>query len=177
MNVGVANQFSPLQTDIMNRVMAYRANTGDTLQFNAQQEDKAYRNAMRMDLRNRDMYDMNERDRYSKLNMLNETNPYYSIEEGPRGETLKWKDKNNWMSMITGQAGPTDTATLQEMENYAARLKTDKSLDSGTINMLMEQRFPNAFRSRRNTNNAAAINAQYAALNGIPMGQNMFPWE
>jgi hypothetical protein len=177
MNVGVANQFSPLQTDIMNRVMAYRANTADTLAFNAQQEDKAYRNAMRMDLRNRDMYDMNERDRYSKLNMLNETNPYYSIEEGPRGETLKWKDKNNWMSMITGQAGPTDTATLQEMENYAARLKTDKSLDSGTINMLMEQRFPNAFRSRRNTNNAAAINAQYAALNGIPMGQNMFPWE
>jgi hypothetical protein len=175
MNVGVANQFSPLQTDIMNKVMAYRADAGDKLAFNAQQEDKAYRNAMRMDLKAREMYDMNERDRYSKLNMLNETNPYYSIEEGPQGETLKWKDKNNWMSMITGQSAAPSEQSLASMRRFALELKNEGH-DAATINGFLRSQFPNAFQSNRGAGNAAAINAQYAALNRAPMAQSAYPF-
>lgn len=175
MNVGVANQFSPLQTDIMNKVMAYRADAADKLAFNSQQEDKAYRNAMRMDLKARDMYDMNERDRYSKLNMLNETNPYYSIEEGPRGETLKWKDKNNWMSMVTGQSAAPSEQNLEAMQRYALDLK-NAGHDAATINNFLRVKFPNIVQSGRGAGNAAAINAQYAALNRTPMAQSAYPF-
>jgi hypothetical protein len=175
MNVGVANQFSPLQTDIMNRVMAYRANTGDTLQFNAQQEDKAYRNAMRMDLRNRDMHDINEYDRMTKLGMLNETNPYYSIQEGPRGATLNWKDKNNWMSMVTGQAAQPTDQNLVGIQNYALELK-NAGHDAATITQLMRMKYPNAFQSGSRSSNAAAINAQYMNANRAPMAQSAYPF-
>ena len=175
MNVGVANQFSPLQTDIMNKVMAYRADAADKLAFNAQQEDKAYRNAMRMDLRNRDMYDINEYDRMTKLGMLNETNPYYSIEEGPRGGALKWKDKNNWMSMVTGQSAAPSEQNLEAMQRYALDLK-NAGHDAATINNFLRVKFPNIAQSGRGAGSAAAINAQYAALNRTPMAQSAYPF-
>jgi hypothetical protein len=161
MNVGVANQFSPLQTDIMNRVMAYRADAADKLAFNAQQEDKAYRNSMRNYLKAQDMYDINEYDINTKRMMLNETNPYYSIEEGPRGSSLKWKDKNNWMSMVTGQSPQLSQNQITEMENYAQTLKETRNMDSGTIQALLRARYPGFFQSSRGANNAAALNAQY----------------
>lgn len=176
MNVGVANQFSPLQTDIMNKVMAYRADASDKLVFNAQQEDKAYRNAMRMDLRNRDMYDINEYDRATKQGMLNETNPYYSIQDGPRGATLNWKDKNNWMSMVTGQGQQQNQNQIREMEEYAQQLKETRNMDSGTIQLMLRQRYPNAFQSGRGAGNAAAINAQYMSMNRTPMAQSAYPF-
>jgi hypothetical protein len=161
MNVGVANQFSPLQTDIMNKVMAYRADAADKLSFNAQQEDKAYRNTMRNYLKAQDMYDINEYDRASKQGMLNETNPYYSIEDGRGGATLKWKDKNNWMSMVTGQSPQLSQNQITDMENYAQNLKETRNMDSGTIQALLRARYPNFYQSGRGANNAAAIQAQY----------------
>ena len=172
MNVGVANQFSPLQTDIMNKVMAYRADAADKLAFNSQQEDKAYRNAMRMDLRNRDLYDMNEYDRMTKLGMLNETNPYYSIEEGPRGGALKWKDKNNWMSMVTGQSAAPSEQTEAAMRRYAVDLKNEGH-DAATIKDFLRFKFPNVAQSGR-ASNAAAINAQY--MNANSMAQSAYPF-
>ena len=161
MNVGVANQFSPLQTDIMNKVMAYRADAADKLAFNAQQEDKAYRNSMRNYLKAQDMYDINEYDRASKQGMLNETNPYYSIEDGRGGAFLKWKDKTNWMNMVTGQAPQLSQNQITDMENYAQTLKETRNMDSGTIQALLRARYPNFFQSGRGANNAAAIQAQY----------------
>jgi hypothetical protein len=176
MNVGVANQFSPLQTDIMNKVMGYRADAADKLVFNSQQEDKAYRNAMRMDLRNRDMYDINEYDRMTKLGMLNETNPYYSIEEGPRGGSLKWKDKNNWMNMVTGQSSQLSQNQITDMENYAQQLKDTRGMDSGTIQALLRARYPNFYQSGNRSSNAAAINAQYMDANRGSMAQSAYPF-
>jgi len=161
MNVGVANQFSPLQTDIMNKVMAYRADAADKLAFNAQQEDKAYRNTMRNYLKAQDMYDINEYDRATKQGMLNQTNPYYSIEDGRGGATLKWKDKTNWMNMVTGQAPQLSQNQITDMENYAQTLKETRNMDSGTIQALLRARYPNFFQSGRGANNAAAIQAQY----------------
>ena len=175
MNVGVANQFSPLQTDIMNKVMAYRADAADKLASNAQQEDKAYRNTMRNYLKAQDMYDINEYDINTKRMMLNETNPYYSIEEGPRGANLKWKDKNNWMSMVTGQTPQPSDKNLIDIQNYALDLKT-AGHDAATINQLMRMKYPNAFQSGRGANNAAAINAQYMAMNRAPMAQSAYPF-
>lgn len=172
MNVGVANQFSPLQTDIMNKVMAYRADAADKLAFNAQQEDKAYRNTMRNYLKAQDMYDINEYDINTKRMMLNETNPYYSIEEGPRGANLKWKDKNNWMSMVTGQSPQLSPNQITEMENYAQQLKETRNMDSGTIQAMLRARYPNFFQSSRGANNAAAINSQYMST----MAQSAYPF-
>jgi hypothetical protein len=175
MNVGVANQFSPLQTDIMNKVMAYRADAADKLAFNAQQEDKAYRNTMRNYLKAQDMYDINEYDRASKQGMLNETNPYYSIEDGRGGAFLKWKDKNNWMNMVTGQSPQLDTKGLQDVERYALELK-NAGHDAATVTQLMRMKYPNAFQSSRGANNAAAINAQYMSMNRAPMAQSAYPF-
>lgn len=171
MNVGVANQFSPLQTDIMNKVMAYRADAADKLAFNAQQEDKAYRNTMRNYLKAQDMYDINEYDINTKRMMLNETNPYYSIEEGPRGATINWKDKNNWMSMVTGQNAQASGQDYTKMEAEAKRLK-DEGHDAATINNFLRLKFPNAYAGQSNrSSTAAAINAQY-----MNMGQSAYPF-
>lgn len=176
MNVGVANQFSPLQTDIMNKVMAYRADAADKLAFNAQQEDKAYRNTMRNYLKAQDMYDINEYDINTKRMMLNETNPYYSIEEGPRGATLNWKDKNNWMSMVTGQNAQASGQDYTKMEAEAKRLK-DEGHDAATINNFLRLKFPNAYAGQSNrSSTAAAINAQYMAMNRAPMAQSAYPF-
>jgi hypothetical protein len=175
MNVGVANQFSPLQTDIMNKVMAYRADAADKLAFNAQQEDKAYRNTMRNYLKAQDMYDINEYDRATKQGMLNQTNPYYSIEDGRGGATLKWKDKTNWMNMVTGQSPQLDTKGLQDVERYALELK-NAGHDAATVTQLMRMKYPNAFQSSRGANNAAAINAQYMSMNRAPMAQSAYPF-
>jgi hypothetical protein len=175
MNVGVANQFSPLQTDIMNKVMAYRADAADKLAFNAQQEDKAYRNTMRNYLKAQDMYDINEYDINTKRMMLNQTNPYYSLEEGPQGSYIKWKDKNNWMSMVTGQAPQLDTKGLGDIQAYALDLK-NAGHDAATINQLMRIKFPNAFQNSRGAGNAAAINAQYMSMNRTPMAQSAYPF-
>ena len=171
MNVGVANQFSPLQTEIMNRVMAYRADAADKLAFNAQQEDKAYRNTMRNYLKAQDMYDMNEYDINTKRMMLNETNPYYSIEDGPRGSTLNWKDKVNWMNMVTGQNAQASGQDYTKMEAEAKRLK-DEGHDAATINNFLRLKFPNAYAGQSNrSSTAAAINAQY-----MNMGQSAYPF-
>jgi hypothetical protein len=175
MNVGVANQFSPLQTDIMNKVMAYRADASDKLAFNAQQEDKAYRNTMRNYLKAQDMYDINEYDRATKQGMLNETNPYYSIQDGPGGATLNWKDKTNWMNMVTGQSSQLDTKGLQEVERYALELK-NAGHDAATVTQLMRMKYPNAFQSSRGANNAAAIQAQYMNMNRAPSAQSAYPF-
>ena len=175
MNVGVANQFSPLQTDIMNKVMAYRADAADKLAFNAQQEDKAYRNTMRNYLKAQDMYDINEYDRATKQGMLNETNPYYSIQDGPGGATLNWKDKTNWMNMVTGQSSQLDTKGLQDVERYALDLK-NAGHDAATVTQLMRMKFPNAFQNSRGANNAAAIQAQYMNMNRAPMAQSAYPF-
>ena len=172
MNVGVANQFSPLQTDIMNKVMGYRADAADKLAFNAQQEDKAYRNTMRNYLKAQDMYDINEYDRATKQGMLNETNPYYSIQDGPGGATLNWKDKTNWMNMVTGRSNQASDDTVNQMEAYAEQLRSKyKDIDAATIRTLMGAKFPNAFQNNRGVNNAAAIQSQY-----MNMGQNAYPF-
>jgi hypothetical protein len=177
MNVGVANQFSPLQTDIMNKVMAYRADAADKLAFNAQQEDKAYRNTMRNYLKAQDMYDINEYDINTKRMMLNETNPYYSIEDGPRGSTLNWKDKTNWMNMVTGQSAQPSTEDYSKMELEAKRLK-DEGHDAATINNFLRLKFPNAYAGQtgRGANNAAAIQAQYMNMNRVPSAQSAYPF-
>lgn len=176
MNVGVANQFSPTQTDIMNKVMAYRADAADKLAFNAQQEDKAYRNAMRQQLRGLDMYDMNEYENASKQTMLNQTNPYYSLENGPQGSYIKWKDKNSWMNMVTGQNAQASGQDYSKMEAEAKRLK-DEGHDAATINNFLRLKFPNAYAGQSNrSSTAAAINAQYAALNRTPMAQSAYPF-
>lgn len=175
MNVGVANQFSPLQTDIMNKVMAYRADAADKLVYNSQQEDKAYRNAVRTDLRNRDLYDMNEYDTNSKRNMLNQTNPYYSLEDSNQGSYIKWKDKNNWMNMVTGQsnASPNDYAAA---EAEAKRLE-NQGVSKEVALAMLRGKYPSVFgmgSSGRATANA--INAQYAGLNRTPTAQSAYPY-
>ena len=175
LNVGVANQFSPLQTDIMNKVMAYRADAADKLVYNSQQEDKAYRNAVRMDLRNRDLYDMNEYENNGKQTILNQTNPYYSLEDSNQGKYIKWKDKNSWMNMVTGQSPQTDASSIAAMQAYALELK-NAGHDAATINNFLRVKFPNAYQTGRGASNAAAINAQYMAANRTPSAQSAYPF-
>lgn len=183
MNVGVANQFSPLQTDIMNRIMAYRADATDKLVHNAQQEDKAYRNAQRTFWRNWDAFEMGKYDYNTKKNMLNATNPYYTLEDGPGGGNIQWRPDVDWRSMVTGQsrtgAQPGADQQFRQAEEYALQLK-NQGHDAGSINLLTRAKFPTVFgnTSSSSRSNLAAMNRNYMGLNmpGMNNSYSAYPF-
>jgi len=89
-------------------------------------------------------------------------------------ESLKWKDKNNWMSMVTGQSAAPSEQTEAAMRRYAVDLKNEGH-DAATIKDFLRFKFPNVAQSGR-ASNAAAINAQYMNANRAPMAQSAYPF-
>lgn len=183
MNVGVANQFSPLQTDIMNRVMAYRADGADKLVWNAQQLDKEYRNAVAKDLRDQDMYNMGMYNYNTKKNMLNAVNPWFEMVDQPGGGNIRWRPGASWESYVTGRmpgasAQPTDKE-FESAQNYARQLQTE-GFNAGTINFLMQARYPNVFRNRSSSSSRGqSMMRNYMGLNmpGAMNSYSAFPFD
>lgn len=179
MNVGVANQFSPLQTDIMNKLMAYRAEGADKLVWNGQQEDKAYRNSWKNYLRNLDMADIANYDYNTKMNMLNATNPYYNIIDRPGGGNIMWRPGVDVAKLISGQnAQASSSVDFTKVEAEAKRLK-DEGHDAATINSLLRAKFPSLYSSGSSRNNLNAINQNYLGLRapGQANGYNAYPFD
>lgn len=175
MNVGVANQFSPLQTDIMNKIMAYRADAMDKVVHNAQQEDKAYRNSWRSYGRNLDMYNINRYMYNTQKNMLNAVNPWFNLVDGPWGGNMVMRPGVTWNDIVTGRLPGTSTspADTKGMEAEALRLK-GQGLDGATVNEILRRKYPQASSSRTSPSTLAR---NYMSLNpGMTSGYNAYPF-
>jgi hypothetical protein len=168
-NVQVANQFSPLQTDIMNKVMAYQADRADKLFYNNEQGRKAYRNNMRQWLNNVDRYRENEYEVNSGTNMLNQTNPYYDLTYGRKGASLKFRPGINVADLITGNSGGSGDygVTQKELDDYekeAARLKSS-GIDASIARDYLQTKFPRiGAKVSSASSNLSAINSGYFGM-------------
>lgn len=108
-NVQIANTFSPMQTQIMNNLMAYQADRMDKLHYNENMYDKEYRNTLRKYLSDWDKYRKGDYEYYTKRNMLNAVNPYYALVDTPSiypGGNIQFRPDVDAYSMITGRTAP-----------------------------------------------------------------------
>jgi hypothetical protein len=176
MNVGVANQFSPMQTDIMNKIMAYRADAMDKVVHNAQQEDKAYRNSWRTLGRNLDLYNINRYKYKTEKNLLNATNPWYNLVDGFGGANLAMKPGVTWNDIVTGRIPGTGSSSAdpKDVEAEAIRLK-GTGLDAATINEILRRKYPQASTSRSGVSSSAR-NYLNMTMPGMTSGYNAYPF-
>lgn len=168
-NVGVANQFSPLQTDIMNRVMAYRADAADKLFYNNEQGRKAYNNSMRQWLNNIDRYRQNEYQVNSQTNMMNQTNPYYDMVYTPQGARINFRPGINVADLITNQSrsgvGSGFTADRRKAYEDAVMLYKTKGYSDSQMRPLLEADFPELFTDvRSSSRNLQDVNQGYLGM-------------
>jgi len=166
MNVGVANQFSPLQADIMNKVTAYNADRADKLFFNNEQTQKAYRNSMRQWLNNIDRYRENEYQTESNTNLLNQTNPYYDMVYGPKGASLRFRPGINVADLIT-QSSSGRSVTPNRMKEYekAVAEYSAKKMTDAQMRPLLELQFPEMYTDvRSSSRNLNEVNQGYLGM-------------
>jgi len=172
-NVGIANQFSPLQTNIMNEMMRYDANRQDTLHHNENMYDKEYRNGLRsyfhnyVDVPNKANYEY-----ITKRNIMNASNPYYNLIDSPMGGNLMLKPGANAYSAVTGRASGSSAGIDAATKNkYIARISELKAggLDSRQMTPILNAEFPGMYGSSKSSSRA---NSQQAAANQY---MNMFP--
>ncbi len=172
MNVGVANQFSPLQTDIMNKVMAYQADRADKVAFNNDQLDKEYRNQQLNRLTAFGRYKANEYDYKTKRNIQNAINPFYQYYDGPGGGNINLRPGVDAYSMITGQfnlpgqnqlAAPTSQQYLKTLTDLR---QSNPGLSPGEYAraMSMMPGFSNLNSSRGNSRAMAGMLNQTMAM-------------
>lgn len=152
LNVGVANQFNPIQTDIMNKLMAYQADRADKLFWNNQQGKKDFRNQTREWFKNLDAYRGNVYDTATKTNLTNAINPYYTFINTPKGGKIQWRPGMNVYKMITGQM-PGQSASNVTYDQYLAAIEK------------LKETYPNASPAQLDR----AVMMQYPALrNSVP---------
>ena len=172
-NVGIANQFSPLQAGIMNDMMKYDANRQDVLHQNENMYDKEYRNSLRSYLHN--YVDVPNKAAYeyvTKRNIMNASNPYYNLTDGPGGGNLMLKPGTNAYSTVTGRAsGSTAGIDANTKNKYMARIAELKAggLDSKQMAPILNSEFPSM---SSNSRSASRTNSRQAAANQY---MNMFP--
>jgi len=172
LNVGVANQFSPLQTDILNKVMEYQAGRADKTYMGNVVTNQQYDNSMRAYLNNIAKVKTKDFDNTSKMNMLNATNPYYSIDKRGR---FQFKPGVDAMSVITGSnALSPDNDQYADYIKEANRLK-GMGLDPRTINAALKVKYPGLTSgSGTSTKKISNINNQY--LQAMSGTQSAYPY-
>ena len=144
MNVGVANQFSPLQTDIMNKVMAYRANANDIRFANQEAINKESRSDWRQFLNNKYKQDVTNRNLNTQMNMLNAVNPVFNLVPGRKMEYLQMKPgvDANLFGQATSRGGVNPNR-----KSYLDRVNELKKLGHTwqEIQPQLEQEYPEMF--------------------------------
>jgi hypothetical protein len=158
LNVGVANQYSGLQSEMMNRLNEARvARTNRIAAGNAitrQYGDNAWREYI-----DRVGYPINvaERNKMNR-NILNATYPYVNLDRSG----MFTVNPGDYTSMITGQASAgmgsaqDDAAMLKEINEERKRIKLENpDLQDTDINAYLQRKYPN-FYNKRNGSNASA---------------------
>lgn len=162
-NVGIANQFAPVISDMMNKVNEYNANRKKSLYEGNVIANQQYDNSMRQYRNNMAKAFGTGFKNASEMGALNSTNPYYYID--PATGKLKFKNVNAYntirqMSGVGAADNSEDIAT--RYMNEAKRLK-DQGYDAALIRQILDRKFPkNAGAS--SVNNMAALAQQYANL-------------
>lgn len=147
LNVGVANQFSPLQTDIMNKVMAYRADRADKLFFNNQQGNKMDKNNLRQWMNNIEKYRINDYVTKTGIGMQNATNPYFDLVPGRGQMNMQMKPGTDWYSAVTGQSAAAPAGSEQDLAEYlkAAKEYESQGIKESVFMPALKRRFPGMF--------------------------------
>ena len=157
-NVGIANQYSPLQAGIMNDMMKYDANRQDILHQNENMYDKEYRNTWRKWLSDRDKVKKGMYEYVTKRNILNATNPYYNVIDTPQGGMIQMRPGVSSYNTIIGPGGvAADRSTIykQRLDQYRESGKyTDPQ-----IKLLLDQEFGSS--GGRNSSDVNAWNQAY----------------
>jgi hypothetical protein len=167
-NVQIANQFSPLQTDIMNKLMAYQANRMDTLHHNENMYDKEYRNSLRKFLQGWDTYRKGDYEYYTKRNLMNASNPYYDLTDSPYvypGGNVRLKPGTNAWASITGGGATTPGVILPaDKKRYLDRVKELKdqypNVTDRQLQPILQSEFPGVFATT--ASNTKTPQQQYA---------------
>jgi hypothetical protein len=168
MNVPVANQYSNLRAGILNNILAAQANRADTLFWNNEQGNKAYRNNLRQWMNNIDRYRENEYQVESTNNLMNATNPYYDMVFGRRGASIRMKPGVDIRDMILngtgGRGSGISTDRMKQYEqavaNYSAKNMTDAQMKP-----LLEAQFPELYTDvRSNARNLSDVNQGYLGM-------------
>ena len=162
-NVGIANQFAPVISDMMNKVNEYNVNRKKSLYEGNVIANQQYDNSLRQYRNNAAKAFGTGFKNASEMGALNSTNPYYYID--PTTGKLKFKNVNayNAIRQMSG-AGAADNSEdiATRYMNEAKRLKNE-GFDAALIRQMLDRKFPkNAGAS--SVNNMAALAEQYRNL-------------
>jgi hypothetical protein len=161
-NAAIANQYSPLQTNIMNTAMQYEADRADKLHYNENMYDKEYRNTLRKYLSDYDKLRKGQKTYNVKKALLNATNPYYNLIDTPNGAAIQMKPGVNAYNTVIG---PGSVGGSNQQANYMKRLDelvSSKKYSDPQIKWILDREFPNSSSSSNSSMNAwnqAYINA------------------
>lgn len=168
-NVTVANQFSPLQANIMNQAAAYNADRIDKLDYNNIMFDRDYRSNLAKFLRNYDAYRGNEYKQNTYENLMNQVNPFFQYVNTPRGGNMVMAPGVNAMSMITGNfpgaqqsQAMTPAAYLQAVQDFKDKYPNASPTQ---IDKAIQLQYPNMMGRSTSANQRAMANFMNMALN------------
>jgi len=142
LNVGVANQFAPMQSQIANTLSQLRADRYDKLMTGNAVAKQQYDNAMR-DYIDRFQTVKRFKDRENMMmNMVNQSNPYFMADQ--RGNLILRPEAGrtgvDYITSGAGAAGSTagGAGSFQDYQDEIKRLRAD-GYDAATIKMIMER--------------------------------------
>lgn len=162
-NVGIANQFAPVISDMMNKVNEYNANRKKALYEGNVIANQQYDNALRQYRNNAARAFGAGFKNASEMGALNSTNPYYYVD--PTTGKLKFKNVNayNAIRQMSG-VGSANTSenTFAEYMKEAKNLK-EQDFDSALIKQMLSMKYPKS-GAASNVNNMAALAEQYRNL-------------
>jgi len=141
LNVGVANQFSPLQSQIANTLSGLRSDRSDKLMIGNVVAKQQYDNAQREYLdRYRTINEFRKKENMMR-NLTNASNPYFNV-DAAGNVIMRPQVGQSSYEYITGQRGSSpaggSSSGYGEFEQEIKRLK-DLGYDAATIKLLLER--------------------------------------
>lgn len=158
LNVGVANQFAPLQTGIINHENEYNADRADKLFYNQEQTKKDFRNQLRKWFGKAGQLAKNNYNIRSNTKMLNAANPYFNINYGPRNANINFNEGVDAYGAITGQYGApgANVQTGPTPEQYATQMQSWKTtypgLEQAALQNMWNMKYPGQAKAARGSN-------------------------
>jgi hypothetical protein len=172
LNVGVANQFAPMQSDIANKLAEYRANRYNQLMTGNTVAKQQYDNSMREYINYINTLGQFQKKENMMRNMINAVNPYFNVDVDGNVDLRPGYNPYDYITggNSTGTAGGASGSA--DIEAEIARLKgLYPSYDAATLRMILERNPKFANKTTSRVNPAAAFIGQYgAATSAYPFG-------
>lgn len=170
LNVGVANQFAPMQSDIANKLAEYRANRYNQLMTGNTVAKQQYDNSIREYINYINTLNQFGKKENMMRNMVNAVNPYFNVDSS--GNVFLRPGYNPYDYITGGNSSGTagGSSNYTELEAEVKRLK-DAGYDPSTIKVLLEQNPKFSGKTTSRSNPASAFLSQYAAgTSAYPFG-------